>query len=76
MAAEGTPAFYALITAAKARAKRLKEREGQALFNLIAVKRPDLADKIRGTVIDPFQAVSTADSRYRACMEFLKESWS
>lgn len=73
--AEGTPEFYALITAAKARAKRLKEREGQALFNLVHIKRPDLAEKIRGTVIDPFQAVSTADKRYRACIEFLKGSW-
>lgn len=72
---EAPPEFYAFIAEAKALAKKMKWREGQAFFNLIEERRPDLAAKIRGTVIDPFQAVSSADKRYRACMELLKKTW-
>lgn len=33
-------------------------REGQAYFNVLNRMYPDIADRIRGTVIDPFHADS------------------
>lgn len=46
-------------------------RVGQYLFNTLYLVRPDLADKIVTTDIDPFYL----DSRLSAFWTFLDENW-
>ena len=47
-------------------------RCGQVLFNYLYTVNPDLADKIRGTELDPFYN----DARIRDCINFLKSEWT
>jgi hypothetical protein len=46
-------------------------RKGQFLFNELCSVRPDLAERIRASDLDPF----FQDWRIEACMEFLRENW-
>lgn len=46
-------------------------RAGQYIFNTLYLVRPDLADKIVATDIDPFYL----DSRLNAFWTFLDENW-
>lgn len=41
-------------------------RYGQALFNALAMHRPDIAERLRGTRLDPF---------YREMSEIKQETW-
>jgi len=44
-------------------------RKGQALFNAIYYVDPEIANKIRGSDIDPFHI----DDNIEPCMKFLEE---
>lgn len=50
-------------------------RIGQCLFNNLCIVRSDLAEKIRGTSIDPFHSVSPTDERYDKCIQFIERNW-
>ena len=57
--------------------KRCYERHelyGQALFNQLAVVRPDIAKKICGTNMDPFYAEDT-DFSYSVFTKYLESVW-
>lgn len=47
------------------------QRSGQALFNALNWERPNLANKIRGTNLDPFHR----DERVSAVQEWLQDNW-
>lgn len=47
------------------------ERLGQVYMNVLETVRPDLADRIRGSVRDPFYN----DDFFPAFMVFVEESW-
>jgi len=61
---------------ARLRQEETKERYGQALFNLLTVVRPFMAEEIRSTDKDPFY---TDDKRGKERLEafhlFLAENW-
>lgn len=48
-------------------------RYGQAMFNHLLSIRPDLAEQIRGTEIDPFYKVSPVDMD--GFFEFVESNW-
>lgn len=48
-----------------------EQRPGQWAFNLLYKVRPDLAEEIRTSVLDPFHD----DSRLPALQEFLAGAW-
>lgn len=50
-------------------------RYGQACFNILAVVRPDLAERVRGTDMDPFHADRSGDKRIGRFMSFLALNW-
>lgn len=50
-------------------------RYGQAAFNMLHEKRPDIADKIVGTDADPFYIKSTDDKRWLKFCEFVRDNW-
>lgn len=51
-------------------------RYGQSLFNTLLGIRPDLAEQIRGTEIDPFHARGgTDDPRLYKFGEFVNREW-
>jgi hypothetical protein len=39
----------------------LDERYGQAMFNLLTIARPHIAEQLRATALDPFYKGSPAD---------------
>lgn len=57
------------------REKKGGERYGQALFNHLEEVRPDLANKVRTTVYDPFYAHTVKDKRVVQFDNFLEKSW-
>lgn len=64
--------------AASDRKQRTGERYGQALFNLLAEVRPDLADLIRSTDKDPYfceDVVYGGDQRMEDFIRFLADAW-
>lgn len=46
-------------------------RKGQAYFNTLYFVNPQLADKVRGTLLDPFYK----DDNIRAFMDWLINNW-
>jgi hypothetical protein len=50
-------------------------RYGQSLFNTLLSVRPELAEKIRGTVADPFHIHHEMDKRLTLFTEFLEANW-
>lgn len=52
----------------------MRWRDGQALFNHLFMVYPDLAQKIRGTHIDPFFIKKDHDT-YKACLDYLEANW-
>lgn len=56
-------------------ADRPNWRYGQALFNSLLSIRPDLAERIRGTEIDPFTVNVEHDRRLEKFTQFLQENW-
>lgn len=59
--------YLAEVTGPKPRA----HRAGQWYFNLLVVARPDLADRVRGTALDPFHR----DDRLPAFVGWLRTAW-
>ena len=49
-------------------------RFGQAAFNVLAEWRPDLAERVRGTMLDPFYS-SRGDTRLKTFLRFLEQNW-
>lgn len=47
------------------------ERRGQATFNTLFATRPDLAEKVRATNLDPFYD----DSKLHEFYNFIEENW-
>lgn len=47
------------------------ERMGQSFFNLLALVKPNLAEAVRGSVIDPFY-LSAVPGR---TIEFVRNAW-
>lgn len=56
-------------------AKRMKWRYGQALFNALAYDRPEIAEALRGTVIDPFHITTEDSPTISKAWQFIKERW-
>ena len=56
------------------RARVKKERYGQAMFNHLFMVKPELAEKVRGTDMDPFY-VETLDSRWERFVAFIEKEW-
>lgn len=50
-------------------------RIGQLMFNELAYVKPRLAEKIRGTEVDPFYAEDMSDEHLQAFCEFINEHW-
>jgi hypothetical protein len=46
-------------------------RKGQTYFNVLREARPDLAEKVRGSVLDPFQR----DERIEAFLAYVYLNW-
>jgi hypothetical protein len=49
---------------------KTEERFGQACFNVLAEVKPDLAERVRGTKIDPFYI----DERFPEFEQFLTQN--
>ena len=47
-------------------------RPGQAAYTALAGVRPDLADRVIGTALDPFYI----DNRLGAFLDFVEENWT
>lgn len=60
-----------LSRALSRRALNPTERLGQAYFNVLDDVRPDLADQIRATQLDPFYN----DGLFRAFLEWVQANW-
>lgn len=50
-------------------------RIGQAYFNTLVEARPDLAEKVRGTNLDPFYADNAMDACFVRFIYFVAENW-
>ena len=50
-------------------------RYGQSLFNTLLSVRPDLAEKVRGSVADPFNVHHEADPTIELFTQFLEVNW-
>jgi len=48
---------------------------GQAFFNVLHELRPDLAEKIRGTEIDPFNSHTSTEPEVAQAAQFVMENW-
>lgn len=46
-------------------------RKGQAYFNVLSDVRPDLAERVRATILDPFYS----DCRLADFLYFLRQAW-
>ena len=46
-------------------------RFGQAVFNVLASTRPDIAEELRGSTLDPFYKDSVSDEVW----QFIKSKW-
>lgn len=57
------------------RANREAERYGQSMFNHLCKVRPDLAEKVRGTDMDPFYCQSPANDQFDRFARFVELNW-
>lgn len=57
------------------RSSRTSERYGQAMFNHLCEVRSDLAEKVRGTDMDPFYCESRDDDRFKKFIRFIELNW-
>jgi len=48
------------------------QRQGQTLFNFLYLRRRDLAEKLRGSQIDPFYN----DENIHATKKFIESNWA
>lgn len=63
--------FYATADGIIALGSKPNWRVGQTWFNVLDQQRPDLADKIRGTDLDPFHR----DDRVGNFIAWVEENW-
>lgn len=58
-------------------ARMTEQRYGQALFNQLAEHRPDLAEQVRGTSIDPFYLCGPWNNpeKWDAFISFVETNW-
>lgn len=57
--------------------KRPFLRKGQIMYNLLAEERPELAESIQATALDPFYiSQPEAPERWAAFIDFLEKNWS
>lgn len=58
-------------------ARQNKWRWGQAVFNLLAERRPDLSEKVRGTDMDIFHMMGPADNfgKWDKFAYFIATNW-
>ena len=69
-------AYYALAKKNMEEHPDGRYRYGQALFNTLLGIRPDLAERVRGTEIDPFHARGgVEDPRLYKFGEFVNREW-
>lgn len=64
-------ATYTVEADARFRHPGLDERKGQAFFNELLVVRPDIAEAVRGTYLDPFYR----DDRLEEFLTFVAVKW-
>lgn len=50
-------------------------RIGQSYFNTLNMDRPDLANRVRGSLNDPFYAEFPTDPRISRFIDFIAENW-
>ncbi len=55
--------------------KNPNERYGQAAFNYLCEVRPDLSERVRTTVMDPFYIRTTDDPRWVKFVKFIETEW-
>lgn len=60
-----------LTIVARTRLANPEHRYGQVLFNVLFIKRPNLARKIRGGDLDPFHIAN----RVPAFLAYVEENW-
>ena len=52
-----------------------RRRRWHAAFNVLAMVRPDLSERIRGTDLDPFYVRSFTDKTWRGFTVFITQNW-
>lgn len=62
---------YVVEATARFRHPGLDERKGQAFFNELLVVRPDIAERARGSALDPFYQ----DARLPEFLAFVAVKW-
>jgi hypothetical protein len=60
---------------AMVRARTTSERYGQAMFNHLYQVRPDLSERVRGTINDPFHVYTLPDPRWDRFVAFIETHW-
>lgn len=58
------------------RARNTRERYGQAMFNHLCEVKPDLAEKVRNTNMDPFYCASPMEAKFNCFIEFIESNWN
>jgi hypothetical protein len=61
---------------AQHRAASTRERYGQATFNLLSIRRPDLSEQVRSSDMDPFYVSELSDPRWDRFVAFLEANWT
>lgn len=57
------------------RARKNNERYCQAMFNHLVEVRPDLAEQVRGSDMDPFYCQTPQDPRWDRFVNFIETNW-
>ena len=60
---------------AQVRAHKTGERYGQAMFNHLCDVRPDLAERVRGTVNDPFYVERLNHPNWDRFVAYIEANW-
>jgi len=50
-------------------------RYGQVMFNYLELVRPDLAEQVRATDMDPFYCESPKDPQFDRFIQFIETNW-
>ena len=58
------------------RCRKNGERYGQGMFNHLCEVKPDLAEKVRGTNMDPFYCSSPMEAKFDRFINFIEANWS
>lgn len=57
------------------RCRKTGERYGQGMFNHLCEVKPDLAEKVRGTNMDPFYCSSSMEAKFDRFITFIEANW-